>query len=220
LIKNFSFIATALAILFMSGCSNKADIDAAEVTKQALIAKEKAAEEATRLKAEADEAARLKAEVDEAARLKAEADEAARLKAEVDEAANSASVSDVETSAQEASAALSELDGAEDVKNDKIRIGKVELTKKKKAALNKLAEVLKAHPSVSIEVNSYTDAHGKEKRNLQLSKQRATLVKQYLVKQGIEASRISAVGHGESNFVDSSHKNSDKNRRIEVKVIK
>ncbi len=220
MIKNFSFIATALAILFMSGCSNKADIDAAEVTKQALIAKEKAAEEATRLKAEADEAARLKAEVDEAARLKAEADEAARLKAEVDEAANSASVSDVETSAQEASAALSELDGAEDVKNDKIRIGKVELTKKKKAALNKLAEVLKAHPSVSIEVNSYTDAHGKEKRNLQLSKQRATLVKQYLVKQGIEASRISAVGHGESNFVDSSHKNSDKNRRIEVKVIK
>ncbi len=200
MIKNFSFIATALAILFMSGCSNKADIDAAEVTKQALIAKEKAAEEATRLKAEADEAA--------------------RLKAEVDEAANSASVSDVETSAQEASAALSELDGAEDVKNDKIRIGKVELTKKKKAALNKLAEVLKAHPSVSIEVNSYTDAHGKEKRNLQLSKQRATLVKQYLVKQGIEASRISAVGHGESNFVDSSHKNSDKNRRIEVKVIK
>jgi len=220
LIKNFSFIATALAILFMSGCSNKADIDAAEVTKQALIAKEKAAEEAARLKAEADEAARLKAEADEAARLKAEADEAARLKAEADEAANSASVSDVETSAQEASAALSELDGAEDVKNDKIRIGKVELTKKKKAALNKLAEVLKAHPSVSIEVNSYTDAHGKEKRNLQLSKQRATLVKQYLVKQGIEASRISAVGHGESNFVDSSHKNSDKNRRIEVKVIK
>ena len=204
----------------MSGCSNKADIDAAEVAKQAQIAKEKAeaekkaAEEEARKAAEeaAEEEARKAAE--EAARLKAEADEAARM------AANSEPVSDVETSVQEASVALSELDGAEDVKNDKIRIGKVELTKKKKAALNKLAEVLKAHPSVSIEINSYTDAQGKDKRNLQLSKQRANLVKQYLVKQGVEASRISAVGHGESNFVDSSHKNSDKNRRIEVKVIK
>ncbi len=202
----------------MSGCSNKADLEAAEVAKQAQMAKEKA--EAERKAAE--EAARLAAE--EEARKAAE--EAARLKAEQDEQMQSQPVQNTEIDSavdnlvQEASAALSELDGAEDIKSDKIRIGKVELTKKKKAALDKLASVLKQHQNVNIEINSYTDAIGKEKRNLQLSKQRANLVKSYLVKQGVEASRITAVGHGESNFVDAKHKKSDKNRRIEIKVIK
>ena len=95
-------------------------------------------------------------------------------------------------------------------------------------ALNKLAQMLKDNPTVSVEISGHTDSKGDDKYNQKLSEARAKSVVEYLVSQGIEKSRLIAVGYGESKPVaqNSSSDGTDnpegreKNRRTEFKVIK
>ncbi len=86
--------------------------------------------------------------------------------------------------------------------------------------LNNLTEIAKQCPDEQIEIAGHTDSDGDTDYNLQLSQKRATAVMAYLVNQGISASRLTAVGYGESkpradNLTDE---NMAKNRRIEFKV--
>ncbi len=62
--------------------------------------------------------------------------------------------------------------------------------------LDRLVEVLKEYPDVAIRIESHTDRRGPAAYNKSLSQRRAQSTMDYIVSQGIDASRLSAVGKG------------------------
>ena len=64
--------------------------------------------------------------------------------------------------------------------------------------LDQLADKLKRYPLINLEIGSHTDSRGTEEYNKQLSQERATATMNYLVNNGVEASRITAKGYGET----------------------
>jgi outer membrane protein OmpA-like peptidoglycan-associated protein/Tol biopolymer transport system component len=64
--------------------------------------------------------------------------------------------------------------------------------------LNKLRDLLIKNPTLTIEIGGHTDTRGDATENQQLSEGRANAVKNYLIEQGIDATRLSAKGYGES----------------------
>ena len=75
-------------------------------------------------------------------------------------------------------------------------------------------------PTSEFDINGHTDNTGTAAYNLMLSDKRANAVKDYLIKNGVKASRLNAKGHGETKPVDSNSTRSGraKNRRVVVKV--
>jgi OmpA-OmpF porin, OOP family len=85
-------------------------------------------------------------------------------------------------------------------------------------ALNDIAKILKENPDVRVKIIGYTDSDGADAANLDLSKRRASAVKNELVKTfGIEASRLESDGKGEASPVAPNDTPSNKalNRRVE-----
>jgi outer membrane protein OmpA-like peptidoglycan-associated protein len=88
--------------------------------------------------------------------------------------------------------------------------------------LNRLVRLMKANPTMHIEIAAHTDWIGSRADNLRLSEDRATAVKEYLIGNGIDASRIVAKGYGEDKPVMSNLTDEGRmlNRRVEFTVIK
>ncbi|MCW5518302.1 OmpA family protein [Aureitalea sp. L0-47] len=90
--------------------------------------------------------------------------------------------------------------------------------------LDKLVAIMKKYPNMTIKVESHTDNRGGDEFNLELSERRAQSTVQYVISQGVEASRISGEGKGEtdpkfdcgSNCTQEQH---DKNRRSEFIIV-
>ncbi|PRD52096.1 OmpA family protein [Sphingobacterium gobiense] len=87
------------------------------------------------------------------------------------------------------------------------------------STLDKLAKELRDNNS-SVNLDGYASAEGTEAYNLNLSKDRANAVKQYLVNAGVSASSVTATGYGEDNPVASNATEEGRiqNRRVEIKV--
>jgi peptidoglycan-associated lipoprotein len=82
---------------------------------------------------------------------------------------------------------------------------------------------LKENSKIKVVVEGHCDERGTAAYNKKLGKKRAEAVKKYLVKNGIESSRIKVVSHGFSKPVDTGHDESawEKNRRaVTIKEIK
>lgn len=88
------------------------------------------------------------------------------------------------------------------------------------AELDKLANTLRQKPDMRIIVVGHTDNVGDFYQNVQLSKDRAKAVTDYLVKQGIAASRVAYKGYGSMYPVapNTTEENKSKNRRVEFVV--
>jgi outer membrane protein OmpA-like peptidoglycan-associated protein len=91
-------------------------------------------------------------------------------------------------------------------------------------SLSKIVSVLNENPEMVIEINAHTDSRGRDSYNLSLSKKRASSAMKYLIANGIDASRLTANGYGETQplfecGVDCSEEKHELNRRIEF-VIK
>ncbi|GEM_PF-1203026 len=97
-----------------------------------------------------------------------------------------------------------------------------ELTPESTEILDDVAEVLKKHSDIKVEVLGYTDSLGDENYNLELSNRRVKSVINYLVSKGIDSSRMIGKGMGESNPIgdNSTKEGRALNRRIEFRVIK
>jgi outer membrane protein OmpA-like peptidoglycan-associated protein len=82
--------------------------------------------------------------------------------------------------------------------------------------------ILKEYPSSKFSIEGHTDSDGSNEFNLRLSDSRALAVKKYLVEQGIDEFRLSAMGYGESKPIDTNNTKAGKanNRRVEVKLVK
>lgn len=88
------------------------------------------------------------------------------------------------------------------------------------ALLESIAKVSGRCPDQLIYINGYTDSNGGAKANKALSKKRAEAVMKYLVKLGLNPSRLEAQGFGEVRPIASNktEKGRAKNRRIELIV--
>ncbi|BDG07209.1 OmpA family protein [Anaeromyxobacter paludicola] len=99
--------------------------------------------------------------------------------------------------------------------------GKTRIKTQSHALLDEVATVLKQHPEVKhVVVEGHTDDVGGAASNLKLSKGRAEAVRAYLVKKGVEASRLSAKGFGETRPVadNKTPAGRDANRRVEFVI--
>ncbi|MES2849337.1 MAG: OmpA family protein [Bacteroidota bacterium] len=98
--------------------------------------------------------------------------------------------------------------------------GSNKLLAKSNAALNNVIAILKANPDYKVDINGYTDNKGDAEKNRALSEARANAVSDYLVKNGIDASRLSAAGFGDENPLadNKTAAGRAKNRRVEMKV--
>lgn len=87
--------------------------------------------------------------------------------------------------------------------------------------LNRIIEMMNKNPELQISVEGHTDNIGTVAYNIGLSERRANAVVQYLIKEGIAAERMKAVGWGKSKPIAS---NDDEiggrelNRRVEFKI--
>ncbi len=64
------------------------------------------------------------------------------------------------------------------------------------ASLEKLTDLMKNNPSIDVQIFSHTDGKGSDAYNMNLSQERAEAVVNYLIRNGIERSRLSAKGMG------------------------
>lgn len=91
--------------------------------------------------------------------------------------------------------------------------------------LDKVVQVMNEYPTLMIESGSHTDSRGKDKYNQKLSERRAKSTVDYIISKGIDPSRITYKGYGESQLVNGckdGEKCSDEehqlNRRTEFKI--
>ncbi len=91
--------------------------------------------------------------------------------------------------------------------------------------LNRLAEVLRQNAGIRIQMGSHTDCRGNDSYNQSLSQRRAQSAVNYLISKGIDPSRLSAKGYGESqpaalcacsSCTEAEHQT---NRRTTFKVV-
>jgi outer membrane protein OmpA-like peptidoglycan-associated protein len=92
-------------------------------------------------------------------------------------------------------------------------------------SLSSLLKFLEQNSSVKVEIEGHVNGPGKSNTNAfkKLSFARALAVKQYLVENGIEGSRIQYIGYGNSQMLfpfPMKEEEHSANRRVEVKIIK
>jgi outer membrane protein OmpA-like peptidoglycan-associated protein len=87
--------------------------------------------------------------------------------------------------------------------------------------LNEVSKELKQNPTYRLYIKGYTDAEDSFEKNLDLSKQRAIAIKNYLISKGIISARISTNGFGETRPVDTNDtpEGRGENRRAEIYIL-
>lgn len=88
--------------------------------------------------------------------------------------------------------------------------------------LDNIVKKMKEFPNSKFDINGYTDTTGNNKINLPLSDARANAVKDYLIKNGIKADRLTAKGFGSADPIDSNKTAEGRanNRRTEIVLKK
>ena len=95
-----------------------------------------------------------------------------------------------------------------------------ELRSESIAVLNATADTLNANSGVNVEIAGHTDGQGDAAYNQGLSQRRAEAVRSYLISRGVDSSRLSASGYGETQPVadNSTSEGRAQNRRVELRV--
>lgn len=98
--------------------------------------------------------------------------------------------------------------------------GRAELKPGALGKLDQLVAFLRTYPERTVTIEGHTDNVGSADRNMDLSQRRADTVRGYLLQQGIDASRITATGVGESMPVatNSTEAGRQQNRRVEIVI--
>jgi OmpA-OmpF porin, OOP family len=84
--------------------------------------------------------------------------------------------------------------------------------------LDSVARVLVDRPQLQVEIAGHTDSQGDDAKNLERSLEQAEGVKRALVERGVESSRLTARGYGETRPIESNSTSQGRaiNRRIEL----
>jgi len=86
--------------------------------------------------------------------------------------------------------------------------------------LNAVAEVLDEFDKTTVTVAGHADSRGSDSYNMDLSQRRALSVSNYLASHGVDASRLKAIGYGETRPVGNNATAAGQaaNRRVEVTI--
>lgn len=100
-------------------------------------------------------------------------------------------------------------------------VGSANLTANARTVLREVADRLKFHSHIRVEIAGHTDSTGSAQLNERLSRERAESVKNFLVQEGVEAGRLTTVGYGPSRPVasNSTVQGREENRRIEMRRL-
>jgi outer membrane protein OmpA-like peptidoglycan-associated protein len=98
--------------------------------------------------------------------------------------------------------------------------GKADLKAGAVAELDELAKFLAKYPDRTVAIEGHTDSVGSDDFNVGLSQRRAESVRSYLMRQGVDRSRVTTQGMGESVPVASNDTagGRQQNRRVEIIV--
>ena len=90
------------------------------------------------------------------------------------------------------------------------------------AVLQAITSILIDYPEANFIIEGHTDSLGSHITNNRLSTARANAVRDYLVSNGIDSARLTAIGYGEKRpkFSNETKGGRDQNRRVEVKLKK
>jgi outer membrane protein OmpA-like peptidoglycan-associated protein len=99
--------------------------------------------------------------------------------------------------------------------------GSVTIADGSEGALRRIAEALQGCEGVRLQIGGHTDSQGRESYNRQLSLQRASNVRDFLVAAGVDAARLEPVGFGSGQPVASNDtaEGRARNRRITFEVL-
>ena len=94
------------------------------------------------------------------------------------------------------------------------------LTPNAEIVLQDVIDTLAGQPSMTVQVAGHTDSKGLAAYNVRLSEERAVSVKEFLVENGIDAGRLTAIGYGESQPIadNGTEDGREANRRVEFSV--
>ncbi len=86
--------------------------------------------------------------------------------------------------------------------------------------LREVARVMDANPDMAIRVEGHTDSEGDDNYNMELSRRRAESVRQFIVHEGVDESRIDSVGRGETRPIanNATPEGRRRNRRVEFHI--
>jgi len=96
--------------------------------------------------------------------------------------------------------------------------GSAKLLAKSFQPLNEVVTILNANPTYKLSIDGHTDDTGKDEMNQTLSDNRAASVKAYLVSKGIDESRLTSTGYGETRPIADNKTVAGRaqNRRVEM----
>ena len=100
--------------------------------------------------------------------------------------------------------------------------GKSTIRKESYAVLQSIVDIMKEYPNTSFVIEGHTDSVGSDSNNQKLSDARAASVRDYLTTIGMDASRLSSIGYGESRPIASNNTKAGRqqNRRVEISLKK
>ncbi len=101
-------------------------------------------------------------------------------------------------------------------------VSKYDLKAESFPELDRLAQLMKENPAMSIRLEGHTDTVGEFDANVELSRNRVNEVRKYLASKGIDAARIETIGYGPSRPINTnkSLKERPENRRVEMVITK
>jgi outer membrane protein OmpA-like peptidoglycan-associated protein len=105
--------------------------------------------------------------------------------------------------------------------NIRFKTGTDSLSKGQKRNIDKINVILKENPTMKVKIEAHTDNLKYNVDNKTLSENRAKAILEALKNAGVDVSRVSIEGFGDTKPVDNndSETGRDKNRRIEIKVV-
>lgn len=108
-----------------------------------------------------------------------------------------------------------------ELKNIYFHFGTTTLKPDSYSSLDVIVNFFKSNPGITFEIAGHTDDEGADDYNMVLSQGRAQSIVDYLIKQGIDSSRLIARGYGESSPIDKGITKAAKarNRRVEFRVV-
>jgi len=101
-------------------------------------------------------------------------------------------------------------------------LGKFDLKESSKATLDRIVSIMKTYKSERFHIAGHTDNTFTSDFNQVLSQNRAIAVRNYFISKGIDATRLTAKGYGETKPVQSNdtEEGRAKNRRVAIILIK
>jgi OmpA-OmpF porin, OOP family len=105
-------------------------------------------------------------------------------------------------------------------KNIFFKTGSYELLPSSFPALDTVSKILLKYPEIELQIEGHTDNVGMVRDNQKLSEQRAESILKYLRRNGVDVSRLTAIGFGEEKpIMDNATQNGRaENRRVELRL--